>query len=315
MIRGKAVAKVTVCVVTMMCIWTDVGFAQAERFHVWAEGQRSAEAYGSDTSWTITPTEIDATRLAVVGGTVLVGMVATHIYQENGWWKNNQRSFHFREDLHYGLGVDKLGHFYGASALTFMLSEGLQWAGLAKTEALLWGAGTSILFQTYMETRDGFSAWGFDRVDFAANVTGALYPVAQHHSPFLKNVNLKFSYHPSDLLNNPGGIGFAGQEHIIFDDYEGQTIWLSLNVNNVLPAHAEPFWPDWLALSIGYGARDVAGANPHGVLFLGLDYDMKNIIPQESGFLRTLAEALNFIRFPAPAVRISPSAIWYGLYF
>jgi hypothetical protein len=48
---------------------------------------------------------------------------------------------------------------------------------------------------------------------------------------------------------------------------------------------------------------------------LSLDYDLTKIIPQDTGFLRLLAEALNFIHWPAPAVRISPNAVWYGLYF
>ena len=257
----------------------------------------------------------DPLRLAIVGGTVAATMVAVHFYQQNGWWKDNQTSFHFQEDLDYSLGVDKIGHFYGASGLTFILSKSLMWANVPQRESLLIGAGTSILFQTYVEIRDGYSAWGFDRVDFAANVGGALYPVAQHYVPVLKNFNLKASYHPSDLLNNPGGIGFRGQQHLILDDYEGQTFWLSLTVNNLLPKEAEPFWPDWLALSLGYGARNVADPTAHSILLIALDYDMTRIIPQSSAFLRTLSEALNYIHFPAPAVRISPSAIWYGFYF
>jgi hypothetical protein len=139
--------------------------------------------------------------------------------------------------------------------------------------------------------------------------------VAQHYLPTLANFNLKCSYHPSDLLNNPGGIGFRGQQHIIFDDYEGQTFWLSLTMNNLLPDEAEPFWPDWLAITVGYGARDVAEPDAHSIVLIGLDYDMTKIIPQSSSFLRTLSEALNFIRLPAPAVQVSPSAIWYGFYF
>jgi hypothetical protein len=243
------------------------------------------------------------------------GMLGVHFYQQNGWWKDNQTSFHFREDLDYGLGVDKIGHFYGASVLTFVFSKSLRWAYVPERESILIGAGSALLFQTYVEVRDGFSAWGFDRVDFAANVGGVLYPVAQFYIPVLKNFNLKFSYHPSDLLNNPGGIGFRGQEHIIFDDYEGQTFWLSFTVNNLLPEEAETFWPDWLALTVGYGARRVAEPDAHSIVLLGLDYDMTKIIPQSSSFLRTLSEALNFIRLPAPSVQISPNAIWYGLYF
>jgi len=258
---------------------------------------------------------VDGLRLAIVGATLGGTMVAVHFYQQNGWWKDNQTSFHFREDLNYGLSVDKIGHFYAASGMTFVFSKALTWANLREPDALLIGAGSSILFQSYIEIRDGFSTWGFDRVDFAANVAGALYPLAQYHLPVLQSFQLKASYHPSDLLSNPGGIGFRGQQHIIFDDYEGQTFWLSVRVNRLLPEAADPFWPDWLALSVGYGARRVAEPDAHSIILIGLDYDMTEIIPQSSSFLRTLSEALNFIRFPAPAVQISPNAIWYGLYF
>jgi hypothetical protein len=126
---------------------------------------------------------------------------------------------------------------------------------------------------------------------------------------------MKFSYHPSNLINEPGGVGFRGQQHIMFDDYEGQTLWLSVYLNNLLPETVEPYWPDWLALAVGYGVRDVATPDPYGIVLLSLDYDMRRIIPGDSGFLRTLAEVLNFIHFPAPAVQISPHAIWFGLYF
>jgi len=258
---------------------------------------------------------VDGLRLAIVAGTLGAGMLAVHFYQQNGWWKDNQTSFHFREDLKYGQSVDKIGHFFGASALTFSFSKALQWARVPESEALLFGAGASFLFQTYVEVRDGYSAWGFDRVDFAADLAGAVFPLVQYHVPFLRNFQVKFSYHPSDLLDNPGGIGFRGQQHILFDDYEGQTFWLSFYVNRLLPEAADPFWPDWLALSVGYGARDVAEPTAHSIVLIGLDYDMTEIIPQTSGFLRTLSEALNFIHLPAPAVRISPDAIWYGLYF
>jgi hypothetical protein len=260
-------------------------------------------------------TAVSASRLAIIGGTVVAGVTTVHIYQSNGWWKNNRAPFHFQEDLNYGLWVDKVGHFYGAAALTFMFSKAFQWANLSERSSLWWGAGGAIAFQTYIEIEDGFSKWGFDRVDFASDVAGALYPVAQHYSPFLQNFNFKFSYHPSALLNNPGGIGFKGQKHIFFDDYEGQTLWLSIRVNGLLPKSVEPLWPDWLCIAVGYGARDIANPAPYPVVILSFDYDMTKIIPDDSEFLKTLGQALNFIHLPAPAVRISPHAIWYGLYF
>ena len=260
-------------------------------------------------------TSIDSGRLLLIGGLTVGAMVGIQVYQANGWWKDNRTSFHFYEDLNYGRSVDKLGHFYGASVITFVFGKAMQWAGFREGTSLLYGAGASLLFQTYIEIQDGFSAWGFDRVDFGCNVAGAFYPVAQYHIPFLRNENMKFSYHPSPLLDAPGGVGFQGQQHLMFDDYEGQTIWFSLSVNNLLPSSLEPYWPDWLALAAGYGVRDVATPNPYSIVLLSLDYDMTRIIPRSTWFLKTLGEALNYLHFPAPAVQISPNAIWYGLYF
>lgn len=262
-----------------------------------------------------TSPEVNYGRLAIVGGAWTATIISIHIYQQNGWWKDNRTSFHFREDLKYGLSVDKIGHFYSATVATFIGRKSIEWAEIPEQKALLLGVGVGLLFQTYVEIEDGFSAWGFDRVDFATNVIGAAWPIAQYYIPFFQNFDFKFSYHPSPLLNNPGGSGFQGQQHLIFDDYEGQTMWLSTKVKNFLPAALEQYWPEFLCLAVGYGARDIAGPEPYPVYYLALDYDMTKIIPAKTWFLKTLGEALNFIHFPAPAVRISPSAIWYGFYF
>ncbi len=256
-------------------------------------------------------------RLAIVGGLLAGAMVSIHIYQQNGWWADNRTSFHFQEDLIYGRSVDKIGHFYGASLMTFAVKKAVQWANVNERDALWMGAGASVLFQTYVEIEDGFSTWGFDRVDFAADVAGAAWPLAQYYFPLLQNIDLKMSYLPSDLIDNAGGVGFKGQKHLMMDDYEGQTFWLSIKINCTLPAETEKYWPDFLNLAVGYGARDIAATStqPYSVVYVALDYDMTKIIPQSSPFLRTLSQTLNFIHFPAPAVRIAPSAIWYGLYF
>ena len=259
--------------------------------------------------------KVSPARVAIIGGTLIGSMVAIHIYQANGWWKDNRTSFHFREDLKYGLWVDKIGHFYGATAQAFVFRKSFQWANLSEEKALWWGSGAAALFQTYVEMEDGFSTWGFDRVDFTFDMAGAAWPVAQYYAPFLQNFDFKFSYHPSPELHGGGGIGFKGQKHIIFDDYEGQTLWLSARVKNLLPARVSLYWPEFLCVAVGYGARKVVSPDAHPVVFLALDFDFTKIIPDDTSFLKTLGEALNFIHFPAPAVRISPSAVWYGFYF
>lgn len=260
-------------------------------------------------------TSIHPVRFAIVSGSVALTMVGIHIYQANGWWKDNRSPFHFQEDLKYGRSVDKLGHFYGGTVAAFLLRKSYRWAGLSEESSLYWGSAGSLLFQTYVEIEDGFSKWGFDRVDFAADVAGAAWPIAQYHFPFLRNFDFKFSYVPSPNLNQAGGTGFVGQRHIMFDDYEGQTIWMSMKMKNLLPEPAAKYWPAFLSLSLGYAVRDVFRPNPYSAWLLALDLDMTKVIPDDTPFLKLLGEALNFIKFPAPAVQFSPRAIWYGFYF
>ncbi len=258
---------------------------------------------------------INYTRLALVGGALVTTMTAIHIYQQNGWWKDNRAPFHFKEDFVYGLSVDKVGHFYGADVISFLVRKSLLWANLSDKQALWIGAGGGLLFQTFTEMEDGFSAWGFDRVDWLCNLGGALWAPARHHIPFLGTFDIKMSYHPSDLLGNPGGIGFKGQKHLIIDDYEGQTFWLSMKIEDILPQTLRSTWPDFLCLALGYGARGVATPDPHRVYFIAPDIDFTRLIPQSTPFLKTLGEALNFIHPPLPALRIHPTSIWYGIYF
>lgn len=259
--------------------------------------------------------EIYTGRVILVAGVLAGSMVAVHLYQQQGWWADNRAPFHFEEDLHYGLWADKIGHFYGTTVWSYSIRKTLEWANVPERASLWWGSGGALLFQTFLEIEDGFSTWGFDRVDFAFDLLGAAWPIAQHYAPALQSFNLKLSYHPSPLLGTAGGEGFEGQKHLVFDDYEGQTFWLSMRVHDFLPHGAKSAWPDFLCLAVGYGARNITGANPTPVVFLAPDLDMTRIIPQSSSFLKTLGEALNFIHMPLPAVQISPGAIWYGIYF
>lgn len=294
-----------------------------------APGQPSASAGTGDAARAVPDTAgtaaglpdtlrpVNTTKLVIVAGTVAGAMVGIHLYQESGWWKHNRAPFHFREDLSYGRSVDKIGHFYGTSLWAYSLKKVLGWADLPEDRALYYGSAGAFLFQTFVEIEDGFSAWGFDRIDFLCDLGGALWPVAQRHSGVLRELDLKMSYRPSSLLNTSAGGGFAGQKHLVFDDYEGQTFWLAFPPDRLLPGGAARIWPDFLDVAVGYGVRDVSGVNgePYSVVFIALDYDARKIIPQTSPFLVTLSEILNFIHFPSPALRIHPTTAFFGLYF
>ena len=262
---------------------------------------------------TVAPPGVDCTRLAIVGGVTAVGVTAIHVYQQHAWWRGYRGKFHFEEDLVYAKNVDKLGHLYAASVLSFVFSRSLQWADVPDRSALIWGAVGSTLFETYVEVEDGFSKfWGFDRVDFASDVVGAWYPVAQEFLPALRSFNFKFSYLPK---NQGEPRAFPGQTRTIFDDYEGQTIWLSVSVHDLLPRPVDACWPQWLCLAAGVAVKDNSSPDRYLVFYLAPDLDLTKIIPSNTWFLKTLGQALNFIHLPTPAVRFAPNVVWYGLYF
>jgi hypothetical protein len=253
-------------------------------------------------------------RLAILGGGLLTVGVIHQFYVQNSWWKGYRGSFHFREDLRYARNVDKVGHFYAGMLTSYLGGKAMVWSGFREEKALWYGAGLGTLFELYVEIQDGFSTlWGFDRVDFAADVAGAMFPVAKYYIPFLQNVDMKFSYLPSNAEPPRSGL-FQNEKRLVVDDYEGQRFWLSFNVDNFLPSSLRSVWPDFLRIALGLGVRNLQSGNGELEWYLALDYDVTKL-PGDSGFLKALKEGLNFVHLPSPAIRFSPSVIFYGLYF
>ncbi|MBR9977361.1 MAG: hypothetical protein KFH87_04675, partial [Bacteroidetes bacterium] len=48
--------------------------------------------------------------------------------------------------------------------------------------------------------------------------------------------------------------------------------------------------------------------------YISLDYDLRKL-PGDTKFLRWLKESLNIFHLPAPAIRITPTTVYYGLFF
>jgi hypothetical protein len=183
-------------------------------------------------------------------------------------------------------------------------------------------------FQSIIEILDGFTEkWGFSGYDMLANAAGASLFVLQSRDAASPAVILKLSYLPvayapewkeraSDLF---GGSSFGR----ILKDYNGQTYWLSVNLNKVTGSDA---LPGWLNLAIGYGASTMLGgisnrwldnggqpiSSPlvrERKLLLSLDIDLTRI-PTRRKWLKTTFSLLNCLKIPAPAIEYGTSGRW-----
>jgi hypothetical protein len=255
-------------------------------------------------------------RLAVVGTGTVGAVVGFHYYQMNAWWKDLRGPFHIQNDWEYSLWIDKVGHMYGGYVLSHIATGVLNWVGVGEKNAVWFGATAGALYQLYVEFEDGFGLqWGFSPGDAIGDVVGAFYPVAQYHVPVLRNFDLKMSYLPTEELRKSRASPFGHKPNIMIDDYEGQTYWLSVNVHGLLPEKAKPYWPDWLGLALGMSVKKLNGiGGGEREFYLSFDYDLSKL-PGDGWLWSGIKQVLNHIHFPAPAIRISPSATFYGLYF
>jgi len=250
----------------------------------------------------------DPLKFGIITGVSAGAVVSSTVFFSNVWW--NPRPFHINsdDDYRYALNADKLGHFYTPYLLTNLYSQAFRWAGMRHNESLYWSAGLAMTFMTYMEIRDGFSKYGFSWGDMAANLVGAAYPVLQDRVSVLRNFTVKISFYPSEKFR-AGGFG------VIIDDYESTFHWLSVNVRGLLPPEAQAWYPAWLNLAIGHGVRNVDGlGGGEHELYLALDWNLEGL-PECGWFCDLLKRNLNFYRLPAPAVRILPNVVWFGLKF
>jgi hypothetical protein len=250
------------------------------------------------------------TVLGVIGAGVFTGM---HIYYKNTWWKDQRRFFKFAEDGYYAKDIDKISHIYTANVFTEITAADYEWAGISPGKSLLWGAITAMAYETYIEINDGFAPiWGFDWTDMGANIAGALYPFLQKEIPVLQNFTFKWSFKPNWLKSK------VNNQNDLLDDYTNMTFWLGISPKGLLPKDMAKYYPAFLGVAVGLSLKNAnhqtGGTLAYREWYLSLDYDITKL-PGDTKFLKTLKKILNFYHFPAPAVRVSPSGIWYGLYF
>ncbi len=259
-----------------------------------------------------------------------IGTTATYatsfIYLSEAWYKGYPRSsFHSFNDAGEWMQMDKIGHAWTAYNTGKATTAFWRWAGVNEKKSVFLGSGTSLLYMLSIEYLDGRSAeWGWSWADVAADLSGSILFSAQELGWKQQKIQLKFSshkknYEPSlnDRANDLFGKGFYER---LLKDYNAQTYWVSFNVNSFLK---NKNLPDWLNISVGYGAEGMLGGYENiaydkngNIIFdrrniqryrqwyLAPDVDLTKI-KTNSKFLRTAFFALNSLKFPAPALEFS----------
>lgn len=240
------------------------------------------------------------------------------------------KHFHFFDDNDEWLLLDKGGHLASSYIVGKAGIEVLKWTGMEKKKAIWYGGNAGLAFLTSIEIFDGFSdGWGFSVGDFAANVTGPLILIPQELGWDEQRIQLKFSYHPTEFAQyRPDQLGAAFSERF-FKDYNGHTYWLSGNIGSFLSKESR--FPKWLSFAVGYGADGMTGAekniteyhgkpvphfNRHQQFYFAPDIDLTKI-KTKSAFLKTLFGALNFLKFPLPALEYNKDDkfVFHAVYF
>lgn len=252
--------------------------------------------------------KVNYIKLGAITGITAGAFLWLHNYQKNSWWAGQRGKFHFQNDWDYAMSADKAGHFFDGALIQAIYRGALEWAGFSPTASVWLGAAFSLAYMTDVEIEDGFATdWGFSMGDETANLTGALYPVAQFYWKPLRSFNFKWSYYPSTELT-------SGQKNGAFlDDYDGQTMWLSANIHDLLPKKAKNFWPDYLNIAAGYGVSNYKDQqNRYQNYYIGLDLNWERIIPGKSKFMMWFKNVINHFRFlPVPALQFNKNGVHY----
>lgn len=268
-------------------------------------------------------TAIDKKKLIIASTSVGAGYAASMVVLGNAWYSDAPKtSFHFFNDAPEWKQMDKAGHFFSAFHISDNGSALLGSCNVPKRKSDLIGAVTGAVIMSSIEVFDGYSAaYGASVSDIAANVTGSLFYLGQSWVWDEVRIHPKFSFHHTALSNQrPEVLGSGASE--ILKNYNGQTLWLSVDVAKFA---RDSRWPKWLSVAGGYGAENMlyardgqnlaAGLKPYRQYYLSLDVDL-TAIPVRSKFLKAVFKVANMIKIPAPALEFSRNGIKaHALYF
>jgi hypothetical protein len=257
-----------------------------------------------------------------------IGIYATALIGLNSVWYADypRQSFHFFDDNQEWKQMDKVGHGWSTYGLSRLTYGAWRWAGTSEKKAVLLASISGPGFLTVIETLDGFSSnWGWSWGDMAANVFGGGLFAAQQLGWHEQRISYKFSFHrkaygETMLTRRAGNLYGSSLAERALKDYNGQSYWLSVNLQSFL---SKSKLPRWLNIAVGYGAEGMFGGTeniakePDGTItfsrtdipryrqwYLSPDVDFTRI-KTKSKFLKTAFYFLNGFKFPAPSLELS----------
>jgi hypothetical protein len=286
----------------------------------------------SAQSDTLENTAINKKRLnAVIYGSAAaytVSMVGLYYI----WYKDNlELPFHFINDSKYWLQIDKVGHATTAYTLSNYAYWLLRWSNVPENKSIGYGAMMGFGAMTVIEILDGFSAdYGASWTDLAANTLGTGLFAGQQLLWHEQRFRLKFSFHPTDYAQYmPDKLGH-GPFQCWLKDYNGQTYWLSANIQSFIKKETK--FPSWINVAVGYGGKGMlaeltnpeydAEGNPLPQYdrvrqyYLSMDIDWTRI-KTNSKFLKFLFKGLSFVKLPFPTLEYNQEdqLVFHWLYF
>ena len=195
---------------------------------------------------------------------------------------------------------------------------------MSEKDQLIYGSTLGLGFLTAVEVLDGFSKeWGFSWTDMAANTVGTGLYIGQELLWKEQRIVLKYSFHRTKFAKQrPNKLGDGLSEEFL-KDYNGQTYWLSANINSFLKTETIP---NWLNFAFGYGAEGMLTGEASDPLFLNqnrrrqfylsLDVDLTKI-KTKSNVLKTIFDVFNVIKVPFPTLELNDNGRvkWYPVYF
>ena len=259
-----------------------------------------------------------ATRAAVATAAV-AGNAALLIYFKQAWWSGEKADhFFFQSDWDQDFrDQDKFGHAWGGFHLTQGGVELLDMACIARPKGALLSAAYATIFQLQIEVWDGFyESYGFSYPDLIMNASGAALAVLHERAPRTRAVKPTFWYRPSAAWHRRAE---HGNHPRATTDYSGQSYWLSVDVDTLLPAGARRYWPGFVRVSLGHTITDWVDPNTGGSLrakrrlLLSLDVDPEKL-PGNHPAWRLVKRQLSFVHFPSPALQLTPKVegiAWY----